>query len=179
MDTILNLYAPAAGTPKYRALSRAIERAVANGMLAPGDQLPPVRDLAWRLGITPGTVARAYTLLTETGQARAEVGRGTFLADPTAGQVPPPKPWGANAAQDSRIPARTSLYEDPAVLESVPHYGEFYDVIVNARPRPVTPYYAEVSELIRTTVNAVLARSISVDQALEQMQTGLEDIVAN
>ena len=83
------------------------------------------------------------------------------------------------AAQDSRIPARTSLYEDPEVLESVPHYGEFYDVIVNARPRPVTPYYAEVSELIRTTVNAVLARSISVDQALQQMQSGLEDIVAN
>ena len=83
------------------------------------------------------------------------------------------------AAEDSRIPARTSLYEDPVVLESVPHYGEFYDVIVNARPRPVTPYYAEVSELIRTTVNAVLARSITVDEALDQMQTGLEDIVAN
>jgi multiple sugar transport system substrate-binding protein len=65
------------------------------------------------------------------------------------------------------------------VLESVPHYGQFYDVIVAARPRPVTPYYAEVSELIRTTVNAVLARSISVDDALEQMQTGLEDIVGN
>ena len=83
------------------------------------------------------------------------------------------------AAQDSRIPARTSLYSDPEVLESVPHYGQFYDVIVAARPRPVTPYYSEVSELIRTTVNAVLARSISVDDALEQMQTGLEDIVGN
>ena len=83
------------------------------------------------------------------------------------------------AAQDSRIPARTSLYEDPEVLEAVPHYGEFYDVIVNAQPRPVTPYYAEVSELIRTTVNAMLARSITIDQALQQMQTGLEDIVAN
>lgn len=83
------------------------------------------------------------------------------------------------AAQDSRIPARTSLYSDPEVLESVPHYGQFYDVIVNARPRPVTPYYAEVSELIRTTVNAVLARSISIDQALDQMQNGLEDIVDN
>lgn len=83
------------------------------------------------------------------------------------------------AAEDSRIPARTSLYEDPVVLESAPHFGQFYDVIVNARPRPVTPYYAEVSELIRTTVNAVLARSITIDQALRQMQNGLEDIVAN
>lgn len=80
------------------------------------------------------------------------------------------------AAKDSRIPARFSLYEDPEVLEAAPHYGLFFDVIVNARPRPVTPFYGEVSELIRTTVNALLARSISVDEALETMQTGLEDI---
>lgn len=83
------------------------------------------------------------------------------------------------AAQDSRIPARTSLYSDPEVLEGAPHFGLFFDVIVNARPRPVTPFYDEVSELIRTTVNAVLARSISVDEALETMQNGLEDIVGN
>ncbi len=83
------------------------------------------------------------------------------------------------AARDSRIPARFSLYQDPEVLEAAPHFGLFFDVIVNARPRPVTPFYDEVSELIRTTVNAVLARSIDVDEALETIQTGLEDIVGN
>ncbi len=83
------------------------------------------------------------------------------------------------AAQDSRIPARISLYSDPEVLAAAPHFGQFFDVIINARPRPVTPFYDEVSELIRTTVNAVLSRSISVDDALETMQTGLEDIIGN
>ncbi|MEM6429438.1 MAG: ABC transporter substrate-binding protein [Deinococcota bacterium] len=83
------------------------------------------------------------------------------------------------AAQDSRIPARISLYEDPDVLAAAPHFGEFYDVIIAARPRPVTPFYDQVSELIRTTVNAVLARSIDVDTALEDMQIGLEDIFEN
>jgi multiple sugar transport system substrate-binding protein len=83
------------------------------------------------------------------------------------------------AAQDSRIPARISLYQDPEVLEAAPHFGQFYDVIIAARPRPVTPFYDQVSELIRTTVNAVLARSVDVDTALEDMQIGLEDIFEN
>ena len=83
------------------------------------------------------------------------------------------------AAEDSRIPARKSLYEDATVLEAAPHFGQFYDVIIAARPRPVTPFYDQVSELIRTTVNAVLARSIDVDTALEDMQIGLEDIFEN
>ena len=77
----------------------------------------------------------------------------------------------------SRIPARTSLYEDEAVLAENPHFADFYDVIINARPRPVTPFYTEVSDLIKTTMNAFLAGSMDVDEALEEMQFGLEDIL--
>ena len=67
--------------PKYRRVADAIQHAIRSGDLRVGDKLPPVRDLAWSLGITPGTVARAYTLLTDAGHAVAEVGRGTFVAD--------------------------------------------------------------------------------------------------
>ncbi|MEO0391133.1 MAG: PLP-dependent aminotransferase family protein, partial [Pseudomonadota bacterium] len=71
--------------PKYKAVADAIRQGIAAGDLTPGTKLPPVRDLAWRLGITPGTVARAYTLLTDDGTATAGVGRGTFVAAPDAG----------------------------------------------------------------------------------------------
>ena len=81
------------------------------------------------------------------------------------------------AIEGSRIPVRSALYEDPEVLAANPHFAQFYDVIVNARPRPVTPFYSEVSELIRSTMNAFLAGSLSEDEALEQMQVGLEDIL--
>lgn len=81
MDTILDLYESGAAGPKYKAVADAIRKSVSAGLLSPGDKLPPVRDLAWRLGITPGTVARAYTILTDEGAAVAEVGRGTFVAD--------------------------------------------------------------------------------------------------
>jgi len=68
--------------PKYKAVVETIRRGVAQGALETGAKLPPVRDLAWKLGITPGTVARAYTILTEEGLLIAEVGRGTFVAGP-------------------------------------------------------------------------------------------------
>lgn len=73
--------------PKYQAVVQAIRQAVQGGALMPGDRLPPVRELAWRLSITPGTVARAYSILTEAGELTAAVGRGTFVARPAA---PPP-----------------------------------------------------------------------------------------
>lgn len=68
--------------PKYKRVADAIRRAVERGDLTQGDKLPPVRDLAWTLKITPGTVARAYGLLTDQRVLTAEIGRGTFVANP-------------------------------------------------------------------------------------------------
>ena len=70
------------GKSKYRALADAIRDAVAEGTLPSGDKLPPVRELAYQLQVTPGTVARAYSVLTEEGVLQAGVGRGTFVAEP-------------------------------------------------------------------------------------------------
>ncbi|APZ54768.1 PLP-dependent aminotransferase family protein [Salipiger abyssi] len=78
-DTISALYDTQNGGPKYRALAAALRQGIAEGVLSVGTRLPPVRDLAWRLGMTPGTVARAYTILTDEEVLIAEVGRGTFV----------------------------------------------------------------------------------------------------
>ncbi len=82
MDTIWPESLPKSAGPKYRAVSDTIRRAVVSGRLEVGARLPPVRELAYRLGITPGTVARAYSVLTDEGVLLAEVGRGTFVASP-------------------------------------------------------------------------------------------------
>ena len=66
--------------PKYLALTRALRDAIRAGDLPPGLQLPTVRDLAWDLHVTPGTVSRAYQLATQEGLLAATVGRGTFVA---------------------------------------------------------------------------------------------------
>ena len=79
-DTIWQNAAAGAGRAKYKALVRVIRDAVSAGDLAEGQKLPPVRELAYQLGVTPGTVARAYGVLTDDGVLQAEVGRGTFVA---------------------------------------------------------------------------------------------------
>ena len=80
MDTIWQPTLTHSVGPKYKAVAQTIRDGVARGDLTEGAKLPPVRDLAWTLGITPGTVARAYTILTDEGMLVAEVGRGTFVA---------------------------------------------------------------------------------------------------
>lgn len=67
--------------PKYKKVADTIRSAVDSGALTTGTKLPPVRELAYQLSITPGTVARAYGILTDEGILEAEVGRGTFVAD--------------------------------------------------------------------------------------------------
>ena len=62
-------------TPKYKAVIASIQSGIQSGALKTGQKLPPVRELAWTLKITPGTVARAYSQLTESGALVAEVGR--------------------------------------------------------------------------------------------------------
>lgn len=65
--------------------------AVRSGELENGHKLPPVRELAWQLGITPGTVARAYKLAAEEGLVSTGVGRGTFVAGQAAPNFPVPE----------------------------------------------------------------------------------------
>ena len=52
--------------PKYLAIADAIAADVAAGRLAPGDRLPPQRDLAGRLKLDFTTVAQGYV---EAGSA--------------------------------------------------------------------------------------------------------------
>ncbi len=88
MDTIWVPQVDPAIKPKYKAVVQAIRDAVGSGALGLGAKLPPVRELGWKLEMTPGTVARAYTVLTDEGLLVAEVGRGTFVADATLAEPP-------------------------------------------------------------------------------------------
>lgn len=65
--------------PRYQALAAAIEAAVQTGELPVGAKLPPQRNLAWKLGVTVGTVSRGYMLAEQKGLLSGEVGRGTFV----------------------------------------------------------------------------------------------------
>ncbi|MBT6095780.1 MAG: PLP-dependent aminotransferase family protein [Rhodospirillaceae bacterium] len=65
--------------PKYLAIADAIADAISQGMLPDGAKLPPQRNLAYDLGVTLGTVTRAYAEARRRGLVGGEVGRGTFV----------------------------------------------------------------------------------------------------
>ncbi|MEN6542849.1 PLP-dependent aminotransferase family protein [Parvibaculum sp.] len=65
--------------PRYRVMADLIAEAIADGRLAPGARLPALRDIAYELGVTVGTVARAYSQAASRGLVAGEVGRGTYV----------------------------------------------------------------------------------------------------
>ena len=66
--------------PLYLRLQSAIREAVGAGTLAPGDALPPERELAAELGISRVTVRKALAGLVEAGLLLQRRGSGTFVA---------------------------------------------------------------------------------------------------
>lgn len=89
--------------PLYLRIADALAEARANGMLQPGDRLPPQRDLAQRLGVDLTTVTRAFTEARRRNLIDAAPGRGTFVT-PGGPEEPildlsmniPPPPRGMN-----------------------------------------------------------------------------------
>jgi GntR family transcriptional regulator len=70
---------PGSGVPTYLQLVQQVEHALRLGYLAPGDQLPKVRDVVAALAINPNTVLKAYKELETKGLAAGRPGQGTFV----------------------------------------------------------------------------------------------------
>jgi 2-aminoadipate transaminase len=70
---------PESRIPIYAQLRDQLRALVRIGQLAPGDRIPPSRELAARLGVHRTTVANAYAELESEGLIRGHVGRGTFI----------------------------------------------------------------------------------------------------
>lgn len=71
---------PTDGSPLFQQILAALERAVRDGGLQAGEQLPPQRELARTLGVSVGTVTRAYEEADRRGITVGQVGRGTYIA---------------------------------------------------------------------------------------------------
>ena len=66
-------------TPLYQAIADALQQDLELGVLSIGARLPTHRSLAEYLGVTVGTVSRAYAEAERRGLTAGEVGRGTFV----------------------------------------------------------------------------------------------------
>lgn len=69
--------------PIYLAIADALEADINDGVLDQGDRLPPQRELAYQLGVTLGTITRAYGEAERRRLVKGETGRGTYVAPET------------------------------------------------------------------------------------------------
>ncbi|MBC7762645.1 MAG: GntR family transcriptional regulator [Candidatus Saccharibacteria bacterium] len=90
-------------TPHYEQIRRQISGFVLTGSLPPGTQLPPIRQLAGHLGISNGSVARAYKELEREGTVTTNGKKGTTIA-----------PQDEQAARDLASPDRTAVLSEAA-----------------------------------------------------------------
>lgn len=122
--------------PKHKAIKQSIRAAIADGTISAGHRLPPVREVAWRLGVTPGTVARAYKDLVEDGALDAQVGRGTFVAEPgTAGPAVEETPYLVYAPAQGEVNMRTAQVADVG-------QGAVFHRLLSTLPPPAPSDYA-------------------------------------
>lgn len=74
---------PHSGEPIYRQLAEQIRRMVASGQLAPGAELPSIRELALKHAINPMTVSKVYNLLESEGVLERHRGKQMTVARQT------------------------------------------------------------------------------------------------
>jgi DNA-binding transcriptional MocR family regulator len=67
--------------PTARDLANAVGRAISDGVLPPGTKLPPIREVATELALSPTTVSAGWALLARSGTIRTDGRRGTTIVD--------------------------------------------------------------------------------------------------
>lgn len=77
----------------YQEIAESLRRRIAAGELKAGDKLPPVRQMAQQWNCTPGTISRAYAILTQEGLVAGQRGSGTHVLPNTLQPEQPAWHW--------------------------------------------------------------------------------------
>ena len=105
---------PAVGNV-FETTVEQLATAIRLGVFVVGEQLPPERDLAERLGVSRNTLREAIAALRESGLVTTTRGRGggTVVTDAGHGPGGDPPP-GSGAARPSRTPSTSAASSSPA-----------------------------------------------------------------
>lgn len=75
-------------------------------------------------------------------------------------------------------PGRQDVYDDPEVVAKAPYLKDLKDVFVNAIPRPMVPYYTQLSNVLQKYVNAAISGKEDPAKALNEAQIEVEKIIS-
>lgn len=75
-------------------------------------------------------------------------------------------------------PGRHDLYTDPEVLQRAPHLQVLQKALQIAEPRPLLPYYPQLSVIAQRRINGVLAGRMDVVPALQEAEREIAALLA-
>lgn len=75
-------------------------------------------------------------------------------------------------------PGRRDLYADPEVLQHAPHLPVLQKALQTAKPRPVLPYYSQLSAIVQGRLNSVLAGRYAAAGALREAEREIAILLA-
>jgi len=83
-----------------------------------------------------------------------------------------------DAVDYSLAPVLESVYNDPAVKKALPFSDQLKQAIAQAKSRPVSPVYTQISAAIYKNVNEALSGKVSPEEALKTGQSQMEQALA-
>jgi multiple sugar transport system substrate-binding protein len=81
------------------------------------------------------------------------------------------------AIEGSLMPTYAGVYTEPEVLRAVPWFKDAANVVVAGKSRPLSTNYGQVSDVIRTTTSAVLARTKKPEEGVDEIQSRLARVM--
>jgi len=81
------------------------------------------------------------------------------------------------ATEASLPPTIASVYDDPAVKKAMPFAEELRSAIEQAKPRPVSPVYPQITAAIYDNVYAALQGDMSPDEAASKMNDEIQKAI--
>jgi multiple sugar transport system substrate-binding protein len=81
------------------------------------------------------------------------------------------------AVEGSFLPTRSALYDDPEIQDSVPVVALAKEALQHTRPRPVSPYYSDMSLEMQEQFNASLSGDTPPEEAARTLKSEFENII--
>ena len=142
----------ARGGPRFLQIADALQGAVADGLLKPGDRLPPQRHLAALLDVDLTTITRAYDEARRRHLLEGRGARGTYVAAPKVeltavldlGMNTPPPPAGLDFDDLLKQGLSQVLMGSDAALLMTYHLGGGSDVDRQAGAQWLQPMFGPV-----------------------------------
>ena len=81
------------------------------------------------------------------------------------------------AVEGSLLPTQQAVYTDADVLKNAPWFKDAANVVMAGRSRPQSERYGEVSDAIRTTTSAILARTKTPAEGVAEIESRLQRVM--